>query len=434
VIILQLYVLEANRLDSKTACSGIVQYKDQIILINLCSDLKNKLKKAKITPKTLSAVLITNPKGIDNLQEFIEWQKEEVTPFYCNSQIKKEINNQVKACEVFPYDSFKLADCIIMPFAINENIGYRFENSLTWSDEFSEIPLESQRYFDHVDFVVTPNNVIKTLAENHFKKLYVLSETEERSTPKVEFLQDEMNISLISAYLTESREGLSLTPAQAKYLWYGNKKLIVQDKDYQDKVHKKLYLLGGDLCYGFIVLGAPRKISLSHFEELKDKHKITDNERKRWWGDKKVLFAYSFNFERLSEPKKIKEVDKMNTFVEDIVFLQDITALKNPIDYNPNVPDNEQLSNDLITVNNWHITKKKGDALKFTLEQIEALGIKIYEEVLKREVELDCAKLSKDFFELISKNTYKGSQIELIQPKLSIQHCKSLGEIMENLK
>ncbi len=437
---MQLYILKAGQIspqEDRLTSSGLISYRSNNFIINLCDNFKESIKKTKIKPKDICAVLVTNKDSLQGYEEFLAWKGDFSIPIYAEKSVREEkLYKYLDSFIVVPYNSFKLAECIIMPFETKEGIGYRFENSLTWAEAITEIPLESERYFDHVDFVVASGEGIKTLVQKQIKKIYSLSQEDIGSNSKIEVLQNEMNLSLISgAYLMESKEAFQLTLAQAELLWFGNKKLIIQDKFYEDKINKKLYLVSSDLCFGFIVLKQPKEISLDHFEDLKDKHKVTDKERRDWWGDKRTLFAYPFTFERLTEPKKILPTTP-ETFLKEITFLQDVSVLKTPLDYNSNIPTNEQLLQDMNELFTWYEDKVEGKYHRFSLSQIEFLAETIFNEIIKRKIdyELTAECKSKELYNLISQKLDNSSQIDLIHPKSFIKHYENIEELLENLK
>ncbi len=98
------------------------------------------------------------------------------------------------------------------------------------------------------------------------------------------------------SYLKESSDGLYLAENQAKMIWQGNKSLIVKSLNFKGLVDKLLYLIGGNESYGVIKIKKITPINLEKFKNLEERHRITDQERKLWWGTKQTLFAYEFEF------------------------------------------------------------------------------------------------------------------------------------------
>ncbi|MBU1778712.1 hypothetical protein KJ992_03600, partial [Patescibacteria group bacterium] len=63
----------------------------------------------------------------------------------------------------------------------------------------------------------------------------------------------------------------------------------------------------GSMCYGLIKLCYPDKINSTQFAELKENHKISDDERMKWWPRKEILYSYKFETIKLFEERKASE-------------------------------------------------------------------------------------------------------------------------------
>jgi site-specific DNA-adenine methylase/ADP-ribose pyrophosphatase YjhB (NUDIX family) len=60
-------------------------------------------------------------------------------------------------------------------------------------------------------------------------------------------------------------------------------------------------------AWGAVKLAEPKLISADDFEKLEPQHRISDDERRRWWPEAGVLFAYGvLSAERMERPTKVK--------------------------------------------------------------------------------------------------------------------------------
>ncbi len=90
--------------------------------------------------------------------------------------------------------------------------------------------------------------------------------------------------------------GIHLPEPHGSLIYDGAKTLIVQSKYLRNVISRPLILVSGQNAYGVIRLNAPKAISLEEFSNLEKHHKISEEERSSWWPDKKILFAYTFDF------------------------------------------------------------------------------------------------------------------------------------------
>jgi len=114
--------------------------------------------------------------------------------------------------------------------------------------------------------------------------------------------------------------GLYLVEPHSYWIWNGEKTAIVKSVKFQAHINEPLYLLG-EYVYGIIKLHEPREISLKQFEDLRDRHRISESERKRWWPDKTQLYLYEFDLvEKFKQPKEYEFQPGTQIFVSHVVF------------------------------------------------------------------------------------------------------------------
>jgi len=121
--------------------------------------------------------------------------------------------------------------------------------------------------------------------------------------------------------IDKNLQGIYLVPPHGRWIWEGEKTLIVKARAFKGMVGKPLILVSEDKAYGVIKLKVPKRISLKEFEKLKCDHKISEKEREAWWPGKKSLYAYEFTVqERYDTPKGIAVPQGVQTFIQDVVF------------------------------------------------------------------------------------------------------------------
>ena len=83
--------------------------------------------------------------------------------------------------------------------------------------------------------------------------------------------------------LSEKRDmpGIYLKEPHARLIWEGKKKLIIQSKELTSNLMEPLYLVSDDKVYGIIKLRESNTITLSDFDDLAEKHKISEKKERK---------------------------------------------------------------------------------------------------------------------------------------------------------
>jgi len=121
----------------------------------------------------------------------------------------------------------------------------------------------------------------------------------------------------LKAFTKVVKPGLYLVEPHGKLIFDKKKKAIVKSKKFT--IGNFHILVSGNKAYGFIRLEEPKEISLSGFEALRTKHRITDDEREEWWPDKKILFYYEIrDFIDLDKPQTVSVPRGVQTFIKQV--------------------------------------------------------------------------------------------------------------------
>ena len=143
---------------------------------------------------------------------------------------------------------------------------------------------------------------------------------------KVQILGSKQNSQAsVTEYLSETSNGIYLKGDHAKMIWQGNKTIIIQNMVFEHVKGKDLYLIGNNLCYGIIRVKDIKPVNIEEFRKMSSEHKITEKERNEWWTGKKQLYAYSFEFRRFDDPKRVAVEEGVQTFVKDVNFLSELS-------------------------------------------------------------------------------------------------------------
>ena len=105
---------------------------------------------------------------------------------------------------------------------------------------------------------------------------------------------------------------LNLVSPHAELLSKGIKKQIIRSKkevkELKKYIGKDMELISDNKAYGIIQLREPHEININDFIQLRYAHAITDEERKEWYPEEKILFTYEFDIVELyKKPKKLED-------------------------------------------------------------------------------------------------------------------------------
>lgn len=93
-------------------------------------------------------------------------------------------------------------------------------------------------------------------------------------------------------YVLKFYRGIIIVKPYGTYIRNKIKKLIIKSKKIESIVNKNLLLIENKIALGLIKLGIPKKINLAEFDKLKNYHKITKDDRIKWWPNYVDLYSY----------------------------------------------------------------------------------------------------------------------------------------------
>ncbi|AYV84981.1 MAG: hypothetical protein Satyrvirus1_67 [Satyrvirus sp.] len=86
--------------------------------------------------------------------------------------------------------------------------------------------------------------------------------------------------------------GLIIVEPYGTYIKNKSKTLIIKSKKIKSIVNEYLLLIENKVGLGIIILGEPKKISLKQFSRMRKYHKISEDDRIKWWPNYKYLYSY----------------------------------------------------------------------------------------------------------------------------------------------
>ena len=182
---------------------------------------------------------------------------------------------------------------------------------------------------------------------------------------------------LIEQLLTEVHKGIYIAPTLGELIVSKEKSLIIKEREYSDEVGRTLYLISNKLCYGVIRLKTPDKINIVEFNELADKHKINNFDRKKWWPNKEVLFAYPFDIIKLFEvPIPIELPLVCDTFINNFKFPNQLDLSTRKVIIQEQILTQKEVDTNLITPFTPMRVNQKFNELDAALKYMFSIGSK----------------------------------------------------------
>lgn len=122
--------------------------------------------------------------------------------------------------------------------------------------------------------------------------------------------------------------GIIIVEPHGTYIVDGSKKLIIKSKNFSRIIDRPLLLIQRKRALGIIYIDDIKEIDLQEFNQKRDLHLITDQERVKWWPNKKVFYEYHISKKRqiFIAPIPIEYSTGPQVFVkiENVIPLQNI--------------------------------------------------------------------------------------------------------------
>jgi hypothetical protein len=115
-----------------------------------------------------------------------------------------------------------------------------------------------------------------------------------------------------------AQPGIILVEPHGEQLIEGEKTLVVKSKKF-NILDKVFLVIQGNTAMGAVEFGSVKEIDLEEFNKLRGQHKITEEERKKWWPDKEKFWAYKPSIViKFKKPRKIHRPKGTQTFIKSV--------------------------------------------------------------------------------------------------------------------
>lgn len=152
----------------------------------------------------------------------------------------------------------------------------------------------------------------------------LISWEEAREMMKMPSQEEKTIYALSRQELSANTRGIYLTEPHGKLIYEGLKKSIVTKKNYPEMAGIPLVLVSGKEAFGKIKLEEPEKIDLADFKKTRSSHRISDEEREKWWPEAEELYLWPFKIiEMFKETKKVSVPQGIQKFISNVNFIEE---------------------------------------------------------------------------------------------------------------
>lgn len=328
------------------------------LLVDCTPSIEEQME--KLNPK-IEAILITHAHSdcIQGLKKVQQYLAKDTVSVYTLPHTIKLINkiigekDYLEFHEVKPYDAIKILDFSVTAYPVEHSVLQpKFDPTISWK-------INSIVYAEDIDedfFLSDKSNKLKSVMKRakvvlldgalckgklkgHINIWHVISHLKNQGIDNVYFIQvghscptyEELSreLKLYSPNFVVTYDGMEikspmsfaemnhiyLVAHHAEMAWKDEKTLIIKAKNFPNMTRIPLILVDKNYAYGVIKMRPADEISKQQFEELELRHKITDEESKKRWGDTDSFYSYEFEWiERYKKPQTIKVPHGVQTF------------------------------------------------------------------------------------------------------------------------
>lgn len=124
---------------------------------------------------------------------------------------------------------------------------------------------------------------------------------------------------IIEAMTEIIKHGMYFVPPHGEMVWNGSKSAIVKAHWHKMYHEEFSFLCAGKYCYGLIRFKEPKEITIKDFGNLKDKHKITEEERSLWWPKaSRLFFAEIRDLFKFDKPCSVELPQGIQNIIRDV--------------------------------------------------------------------------------------------------------------------
>lgn len=112
-----------------------------------------------------------------------------------------------------------------------------------------------------------------------------------------------MSAQEMGIYKQAIKPAFYLTDYHSQMVWSGEETKIIKARMFKRFIGEERYLASRERVYGIIALEQPEKIDVKDFDKYYEEHRVTKEERERWWPDVTEFYLYPFRFEPFRIPR-----------------------------------------------------------------------------------------------------------------------------------
>jgi len=117
--------------------------------------------------------------------------------------------------------------------------------------------------------------------------------------------------------------GRYLVEPHARWIYEGYKTAFLSSDNVQKYLDQEIYICG-DFVYVLVEITRIVPLNLEEFKQTQEMHRVTEEERLRWWKDYDTLYMYIFDFvEWYYPPKRYKRPPGIQTWIKEVEILED---------------------------------------------------------------------------------------------------------------
>ena len=117
------------------------------------------------------------------------------------------------------------------------------------------------------------------------------------------------------------KAGVYLVEPHGKLIYDGKKRFVIKTREFEQMWKSYSVLVSGKYAYGFVMFWKPYEIDLETFRRLRAFHRITEQEREKWWGDRDEFYCYEGRyFIPFLEPLKVEVPQGVQTIMKEVKY------------------------------------------------------------------------------------------------------------------
>jgi hypothetical protein len=122
--------------------------------------------------------------------------------------------------------------------------------------------------------------------------------------------------------------GIIFVPQHAQLMAERKKGMFIMPEAFKEHIGEEVYVIAEGKAYARITFRDPEKIDLKQFKAMRQRHKVTEAERKKRWPRKRILYAYKISLlESYLPPLDAKYPKGSKVFAKEVA----VVAQENPV-------------------------------------------------------------------------------------------------------